>query len=65
MAVVYIHPTQRTPSQIEALQARTGLIAVISGTGCARLVRRPSKPVLVSQSPRTPGFDPNWPPGAA
>lgn len=43
MAQIYIHPTQRTPGQIRALQAATGRVAVFTQTGPALLIERPAR----------------------
>ena len=36
MATIHIHPTATTRRHIEAIQARTGLIAVLGGAGVQR-----------------------------
>ena len=43
MAQVYIHPTQRTPAQIAALQAETGRVAVFSRQGSGLLIAPPAQ----------------------
>jgi hypothetical protein len=43
MAQVYIHPTQRTPAQIAALQAATGRVAVFSRQGSGLLIAPPAQ----------------------
>lgn len=43
MAQVYIHPTQRTPAQIAALQASTGRVAVFSRQGSGLLIAPPAQ----------------------
>ncbi|MBT12283.1 MAG: hypothetical protein CMI02_09630 [Oceanospirillaceae bacterium] len=87
MAQIYIHPTQRTPAQIEALQSATGRVAVFTRTGPALLIQRPRTaramaprrayehrldasrylrgPMRAQPQRPAPGFDPDFPPGAA
>ena len=43
MAQVYIHPTQRAPAQIAALQAATGRVAVFSRQGSGLLIAPPAQ----------------------
>ncbi|HCE39701.1 MAG: hypothetical protein CL549_15855 [Alcanivorax sp.] len=67
MATIHIHPTATTRRHIEAIQARTGLIAVLGGAGSARLVPNPRRvTTLIRRATQRPTHaDHDWPPGAA
>ncbi len=72
MANIYIHPTATSRQHIEAIQARTGLVAVLGKNGPARLIQDAQRPspaarlkARLARSFWTPPTPDDFPPGAA